>query len=184
MQNKPLTAILLKKLYFAIMKKILAIIYIVIGFILISFIGIKYHPEYEERFVIVKYKPSLHFVFYSPIGDSDLTLEELSPVLKKEELLYREFVKRPSGRTVDNIALVFFQIALFLIISSLLQLLFFRRKYRPKLGRVITINLIAFAVLLGMYQVFWTEDLTYLAIILIQIILNIVLIFPLLRKNR
>lgn len=166
------------------MKKILAIIPIGIALILILFIGIKQHPELNEHSVIIKHRPSLSFVFYSPIGNTDKTMAELSPKEKKEELLYREFIKRPTTQTVDNVALIFFQVAIYLLISSILSLLFFRRKYRPKLGRVITINGLGILLLLGMYQIFWTNDLALWLIISIQIVANLVLIFPLLRKNK
>lgn len=166
------------------MKKLLLLLNILVGLFLISMIGIKYHPEYNERTVIVKHRPSLDFVFYSPIGDTDKTLEDLSHKEQKQELLYRTYIKRPNARTVDNVALLLFQTGTYLIVVSLLQLIFFRRKYKVKIGRAITINILALAVLLGMYQIFWTQDLGYAAVISIQVILNILFIFPFLRKNK
>jgi hypothetical protein len=166
------------------MKKILLLLNIFVGLALISMIGIKHHPEYNERTVIVKHRPSLDFVFHSPIGDSDKTLEDLSPEEKEAELLYQTYIKRPNARTIDNVALVLFQIGVYLIVVSLLQLIFFRRKYRVKIGRALTINILALAILLGMYQIFWTQHLGYVAVTSIQVILNIGFIFPFLRKNK
>jgi hypothetical protein len=165
------------------MKKILPIIWILIGGLLLSFIGVKNHPSQEHRMVIVKHKPSFKLEYYTPIGDSKKLLEELSPEEQKEELLYREFIKRPESHTIDNIALVFFQVGIYLIVVNLLKLIFFRRKYRFKLGRFISLNLIAFAVAMGVYQIYWTKDIELWMALLGQVILNLVLIFPRLRKN-
>ncbi|MBL4649456.1 MAG: hypothetical protein JKY03_06960 [Aureispira sp.] len=165
------------------MKKILPIIWILIGGLLLSFIGVKNHPSQGHRMVIVKHKPSFKLEYYSPIGDSRKLLEELSPEEQKEELLYREFIKRSESHTIDNIALVFFQVGIYLIVLNLLKLIFFRRKYRFKLGRFISLNVIGVAVAMGVYQIYWTKELEFWIVLLGQIVLNLVLIFPRLRKN-
>jgi hypothetical protein len=165
------------------MKKLLPIIWILIGGLLLSFIGVKNHPSQEHRMVIVKHKPSFKLEYYSPIGDSKKLLEELSPEEQKEELLYREFIKRPESHTIDNIALVFFQVGIYLIVLNLLKLIFFRRKYKFKIGRFISLNLIGIAIAMGVYQIYWTKDLQLWMALLGQVILNLVLIFPRLRKN-
>lgn len=165
------------------MKKILPIVWILIGGLMLSFIGVKNHPSQEHRMVIVKHKPSFKLEYYSPIGNSKKLLEELSPEEQKEELLYREFVKRPESHTIDNIALVLFQVGVYLIVLNLLKLIFFRRKYRFKLGRFISLNVIGVAIAMGVYQIYWTKDLALWMALLGQVILNLVLIFPRLRKN-
>ncbi|WMX14665.1 hypothetical protein [Aureispira sp. CCB-E] len=165
------------------MKRILPIVWILIGGLLLSFIGVKNHPSQGHRMVIVKHRPSLKIEYYSPIGDSKKLLEELSPEEQKEELLYREFVKRPESHTIDNIALVFFQLGIYLIVLNLLKLIFFRRKYRFKMGRFISLNVIGVAIAMGVYQIYWTKDMALWVAVLGQVILNMVLIFPRLRKN-
>ncbi|WP_052597004.1 hypothetical protein [Aureispira sp. CCB-QB1] len=165
------------------MKRILPIVWILIGGLLLSFIGVKNHPSQGHRMVIVKHRPSLKLEYYSPIGDSKKLLEELSPEEQKEELLYREFVKRPESHTIDNIALVFFQLGIYLIVLNLLKLIFFRRKYRFKMGRFISLNVIGVAIAMGVYQIYWTKDMALWVAVLGQVILNMVLIFPRLRKN-
>jgi hypothetical protein len=165
------------------MKKFLPIVWILVGTLLLSFIGVKNHPSQGHRMVIVKHKPSFKLEYYSPIGNSKKLLEELSPEEQKEELLYREFVKRPESHTIDNIALVFFQLGVYLIVLNLLKLIFFRRKYKFKLGRFISLNVIGVAVAMGVYQIYWTKDLALWMVLLGQVVLNLVLIFPRLRKN-
>lgn len=165
------------------MKKILPIIWIAIGSLLLAFIGVKNHPGENHRMIIVKHKPSLKLEFHSPLGDSKKLFEELTAEEQKEELLYREFIKRPEAHTIDNIALVFFQLGIYLIVLSLLKMLFFRRKYRFKLGRFISLNLIGTAIAMGIYQIYWSKDMVLWVAMAIQVVLNVVLIFPRLRKN-
>lgn len=165
------------------MKKFLPIVWILVGGLLLSFIGVKNHPSEGHRMVIVKHKPSLKLEYYSPIGDSRKQLEELSPAEQKEELLYQEFIKRSESHTIDNIAIVFFQVGIYLIVLNLLKLIFFRRKYRFKLGRFISLNLVGIAIAMGVYQIYWSKELEFLIVLIGQIILNLVLIFPRLRKN-
>lgn len=165
------------------MKKILPILWIIVGSLLLSFIGVKNHPDEDHRMIIVKHKPSFKLEFYSPIGNSQKLLEELTEEEQKEELLYQEFIKRPSSQTIDNIALVFFQIGIYLIVLNLLKIIFFRRKYRFKIGRFISLNLIGISVAMGTYQIYWTKEMVLWVAVMIQIILNVMLIFPRLRKN-
>ncbi len=166
------------------MKKLLLLLNIAAALFLISWIGIKYDLERDERMAMIKHRPSLDFIFYSPIGTSDKILEDLEPAQQQQELLYRAYVTNPKHQMIDNLALVFFQVSIYLIVVSVLQLLFFRRKYRIKIGRAVTINALALVILLGMSQIFWTKDLSYTAIISLQIVLNILFIFPFLRKNK
>lgn len=165
------------------MKKILPIVWILVGALLLAFIGVKNHPTQGHRMVIVKHKPSFKLEYRSPIGNSKKLLEELSPEDQKEELLYREFIKRPESHTIDNMAIVFFQVGLYLIVLNLLKLIFFRRKYRFKLGRFVSLNFIGIAVAMGVYQIYWTKGLDLQMVLFGQVLLNMILIFPRLRKN-
>ena len=165
------------------MKKLLPVVWIVIGCIFLTFIGVKNHPEEDHRMIIVKHRPSFKLEFYSPIGGTTKLFEELSPEEQREEKLYQEFIKRPQARTIDNMALVFFQVGLYLIILNLLKLIFFRRKYRFKLGRFISINALGAAIALGVYQIYWAKDIELWVAMAVQVVFNLVMIFPRLRKN-
>ncbi len=133
--------------------------------------------------VIVKHRPSWHVEFYSPIGNSKKMMEELSPEEQRQEQLYRQYVRRSEPHTIDNIALLFFQVGLYLIVLNLLKLIFFRRKYRFKLGRFISLNILGFAVALGLYQIYWSKEMDLWVVVALQTTLNLLLIFPRLRKN-
>lgn len=165
------------------MKYLLSLLWIVIGAIFLSFIGVKNHPEEDYRMVIVKHKPSLKLEFYSPLGGTNKVFEELTPEEQKEELLYEEFVKRPDARTIDNVAIVFFQLGLYLIVLSVLKLIFFRRKYKFNIGRFLSFNALGVAFAMGIYQIYWAKDIELPVVIAIQVVLNIILIFPRLKKN-
>lgn len=133
--------------------------------------------------VIVKHRPSWHIEFYSPIGNSKKLLEELSSEEQRQEQLYQQYVKRSEPHTIDNSALLFFQVGVYLIVLNLLKLIFFRRKYHFKLGRFISLNLLGFAVALGMYQIYWSKEMALSMVVGLQVVLNLLLIFPRLRKN-
>ncbi|MCH2021678.1 MAG: hypothetical protein MK207_04285 [Saprospiraceae bacterium] len=168
------------------MKQLIPIVWIIIGLVLLTFIGVKKHPDdLNNRMVIIKHRPNFKLEFYSPLQSSkDVKLfEDLSIEEQKEEQLYQEFIKRKEARTIDNLALVFFQFGIYLIVINLLQLIFFRRKTKIKINRFFSINGIGLAVAMGIYQIYWTEDIALWIVITIQIILNIILIFPRLRKN-
>lgn len=165
------------------MKQFLSIFWIAIGALMLSFIGVKHHPVKANRMVIVKHRPSLYWEFRSPIGGSHKTLEELTPAEQEEEERYREYVKRSEPHTIDNAALLLFQVGIYLMVLNLLKLIFFRRKYRFKLGRFLSLNTIGAAVALGIYQVYWTKAIDIWVVVAIQVVLNLLLIFPRLRKN-
>lgn len=59
----------------------------------ILYCGIARNREFNEPSIFVKYRPTTKIHFYSPIGESDMTLPYLSEEKKKEELLYTEFVE-------------------------------------------------------------------------------------------
>lgn len=69
-----------------------ALIRLISGLILLSFIGIKQDPEFYEPSIFLKYRPHYKMVFWSPTGESDWTMEDLSPEKQREERLYNEFV--------------------------------------------------------------------------------------------
>ena len=171
------------KIATATMKQLLSIVWIALGALMLSFIGVKYHPVKASRMVIVKHRPSLHWQFRSPLGGSRQTMEELSPEQREQELLYRAFVKRSEPHTIDNAALVLFQVGLYLIVLHLLKLIFFRRKYRFKLGRFLSLNALGIAVALGMYQIYWSHSIDWPVVLGVQVGLNVLMIFPRLRKN-
>ena len=67
----------------------------------VLFCGISRDPEFHEPTVFVKHRPTLKLHFYTPIGESDLKLEDLNEDKKREELLYREFVKNEGVYTYN-----------------------------------------------------------------------------------
>ena len=165
------------------MKQLIALLWIALGALMLSFIGVKHHPTKANRMVIVKHQPSLHWEFRSPIGGNHQSFEELTPAEQDQELLYRKFVKRSEPHTIDNLALVLFQVGIYLILLNLLKLIFFRRKYRFKLGRFLSLNALGVAVALGVYQIYWTKAIEWPVVVGIQVVLNLLMIYPRLRKN-
>ena len=55
-----------------------------------TWIGFAEDPEFSETHTLLKKAPSLKFNYYSPTGESDKTLESLSPELQQEELAWQD----------------------------------------------------------------------------------------------
>ena len=73
----------------------------------ILFCGISRDSEFYEPTIFVKHRPTLKIHFYTPTGESDLTISDLTGDLKKEELLYKEFVEDQKIYT-DNLDRLWF----------------------------------------------------------------------------
>jgi len=73
-------------------------VYIILGICAflgaLLFTGLCRDDEFNEPSLFFKYRPTLKLVFYSPTGMSDLTLEDLTPEGRKEELAFDEFVRK------------------------------------------------------------------------------------------
>jgi hypothetical protein len=100
------------------------IIKIFIGLVLFMFIGIKYDTEFYEPEFFVKHKPNFQVEYYSPTGDSDLTLNDLSGDRKQQEIAYQEFVGNYYDRDfLDNLSVFIIPFFSLLILSGILQLI-------------------------------------------------------------
>jgi hypothetical protein len=55
--------------------------------------GISRDPEFSDPAIFVKHRLTFKIHFYTPAGESDMTLSDLSEEGKKEELQYKEFVE-------------------------------------------------------------------------------------------
>lgn len=169
------------------MNKFISIFWMGVGALILSFIGVKEHPEHQNnRMVIVKHRPNFKLVFYSPILSSDNAneLDDLNEMEKKEELYYREFIKREDAKTVDNFGILFFQLGIYLLVVNVLQLVFFRRKNKIRTRMFFSINTVGLLFALLIYQIYWTEQIDLWIVIALQTLLNTLLIFPGLRKNQ
>jgi hypothetical protein len=69
-----------------------ALIKILAGLFLLMFVGIKYEPEFGEAAFFIKHKPNFKFEYFSPIGESDLAINDFDQKNQYEELKYQEFV--------------------------------------------------------------------------------------------
>ncbi|MFT3682151.1 MAG: hypothetical protein QM791_17890 [Ferruginibacter sp.] len=56
------------------------------------FVGIFRDSEFYEPSIFTKYRPTFKVFFYTPIGESDLEMEELSTSKQSEEIAFQEFV--------------------------------------------------------------------------------------------
>lgn len=77
------------------MKKIISIGIFIFVSVLITriFCGVYIHDEFAERHFFIKYRPSWKWTFYSPLGMSDIKIEELSKEKQTEQKYFNEFVR-------------------------------------------------------------------------------------------
>lgn len=61
------------------------------------FLGVYKDREFGNRRLFIKHHASLKVSFYSPLGQSDYTLNDLDPKRSQEEVLYREYVEEGGG---------------------------------------------------------------------------------------
>lgn len=85
------------------------------------FVGVSHDDEFRESFLFLKHRPTFQLKFHTPIGMSDMKLNDLSFRGQMEELAYQEFVvKRRIRNDGSNII---FELAPFALIQ--LPLTFF-----------------------------------------------------------
>lgn len=61
------------------------------------FLGVYKDREFGKRRLFVKHSPTLKVSFYAPLGESDLTLNDLDPARSQEEVMYRKYVEDGGG---------------------------------------------------------------------------------------
>ncbi|GLB47891.1 hypothetical protein [Neptunitalea lumnitzerae] len=129
---------------------------ILIGLLLLSFVGIKYHPEFNEPDFFIKHKPSLKMEYRSPLAETDSDISLLSKQDQAEELAYREFVGTYMNYDLfDDIAPLIIALIMYCFSTGILQIAIKRRRRKPNnLKRKITSylgNLMLFFVLYAFY---------------------------------
>ena len=76
-------------------KKIFGGLFLLITIIFFRlFFGIYLDDEFGDKNLFIKHRPTWKWKFYSPIGMSDLKIEELTKEKQIEENYYIEFVRK------------------------------------------------------------------------------------------
>jgi hypothetical protein len=57
------------------------------------FCGVYIHDEFAEKHFFIKHKPAWKWRFFSPLGQSDLSIRELSKQEQTEQKYFNEFVR-------------------------------------------------------------------------------------------
>jgi hypothetical protein len=76
------------------LKRKTGILILIIGILVASkfWIGIYAHPEFGGSNIFIKHRAIWKTYFYSPLGESDMKLSELSAEKQKEQLYFNEFI--------------------------------------------------------------------------------------------
>ena len=152
--------------------------FILIGFISfitsILFIGIFADDEFYELDFFTKHKPTTKLYFYSPTGMSDLTLQDLSEELQKEETAFNEFVIKPGvqfpGKKYDFLPLLLIQLTLTFFSLGIFKIIFKNKFEKWLLPLHFIVNFIITSFILGGILI---STSSYATIVLILIILAI-----------
>ncbi|MEZ4983633.1 MAG: hypothetical protein R2795_01115 [Saprospiraceae bacterium] len=83
-----------KTLNTRLVKIILFIFLFILGIGIRNWFGIYMHDEFGEKYLFMKHRSTWKWKFYSPIGQSDLTLNDLDSLSKSEELMFGEFIRQ------------------------------------------------------------------------------------------
>lgn len=76
-------------------KKIFGGILVVVLFTLFRlFFGVYVDDEFGDESLFIKHRPIWKWRFYSPIGMSDLKMEDLTKENQMEEQYYEEFIRK------------------------------------------------------------------------------------------
>jgi len=97
--------------------------------ITILFTGVFRDDEFYEPYIFLKHRPTFKLLFISPIGMSDKTLDDLSPEMQNEELMFEEFVihqgvQYPGNHWLSFIPVLLIQLTLSLFTIGLLRFRF------------------------------------------------------------
>ena len=105
---------------------------IIIGLLLIVtcwlFIGIFSDPEFDDKYIFTKYRPTFKVAFDSPIGESDLELTDLSKEKQAEEIAFEEFVVNQSQLDSSHPDVQYFPFLLIQLTITYLMLGLFKRR--------------------------------------------------------
>jgi hypothetical protein len=76
-------------------KRIVIGISIIIFSVLVRlFFGVYVDDEFGDKSIFMKHRPTWKWKFYSPIGMSDLRMEDLTKEKQVEEKFYDEFIRK------------------------------------------------------------------------------------------
>ena len=143
-----------------------AIIKILVGFLLFLFIGIKYDTEFYQAEFFIKHKPNLKVEYYSTIGESDFTLNDLRGNRKEQEMAYKEFVGNYyDSDFLDKLSFFIIPLMSLFFLSGIAQLLGIinRKNELINLGLGYLSNLILLFIL---FTIYWTLGIPGLFIII------------------
>jgi uncharacterized membrane protein len=65
---------------------------IILLLVTIMFVGVYRDDEYFEPDLFIKYQPTTKMFFYSPTGQSDAQLKDLTSEQKKEEIAFKKYI--------------------------------------------------------------------------------------------
>ena len=161
------------------MKK--AISEILLGLFIFSFLGIGYDREFHEQTFFIKYKPNLKLDYKSRIGESDLTLNDLSEKIKLDEILFLNFYENsPLNDFFQNAIILIIPLMFTLISSGLFSIIYGTKSTLRSNSISFIINFISF-YLLGLF--YWNSGWNLSNLLLVLGLISCLISFFILKKT-
>lgn len=136
----------------------MGILRILLGIVILLFLGIKQHPEYGDSSLFVKYRPSLKFEYYSPVAKYGTPYDNLTSEQLQDEQAYQQFVgDRFEGGLLQLLVPVGVPLMTFLMITGVLRVYFRNSKYkrRFRFKRELTFYLCTLTLFFIIYYLYW-----------------------------
>lgn len=78
--------------------KVIFVVILLLSLTIRLFCGVFEHDEFGDDVYFIKHSPTWKWRFYSPQGESDLELDQMTVEQQKEQLLFDEFVNNRIAR--------------------------------------------------------------------------------------
>ncbi|MCP9756024.1 hypothetical protein EGI26_12755 [Lacihabitans sp. CCS-44] len=158
----------------------IAIAEILLSIFLFTFIGIGYDREFGEPTFFIKYKPNFKLIYSSQIGESDLTLDDLSKENRQKEQTYVNFYENsPISDEFQNAIILIIPLLFSLFSSGLISLLFQKKSTFKSIGICFFLNLIIFYIL-GIF--YWNSGWNFSHMLLVLGLISYFISYFILKK--
>lgn len=161
------------------------ILLIVLGSVMLTFVGIKREAIFSSPSLFIKHKPTLKFIYTLPIGDSGKKLKDFPPDLQREVLLYKEFVWDQDRLLFNYVPVTYVpayflaQTAVFLIVLGGVRIYLQNSVF--KLANILVESILGYAYFIFIYSLIywldWKLDIHIIILFILLVLGNGVIIF-------
>jgi hypothetical protein len=127
-----------------------------LGILMLLMSGIKMEPEFSEPAFFIKPRPTFKLVYYTVLGNIDMTINDLKGKRLEHELAWEEIVGSFYGHNVnDAIAPFFIILATLLFTTGLWGLILKTNTVRPRVCIIDSVAVLLF--FFGSFVLYWNQ---------------------------